>query len=158
MSTRSVIVTFLTVAALSLVIGIPAPAEDQGPAKSGPRLGTWEFTGKDTTGATWTGTLKFEKLDPVRFEAKYHSFCILDVKSSERGQGVKGVEEPCEWNPQTRVVKFGDTYPAVSVYSAVLSDDGKSLTQGKWTESKVVRGQLAGVVRSGQWSAKLSER
>lgn len=29
------------------------------------------------------------------------------------------------------------------------------MTQGKWTESKIVRGQVGGIVRSGEWSAKL---
>ena len=148
-----------TITAVSFAISVPAPAADQGSAKNGPYLGKWEFTGKDNTGVAWSGTLKFEKLDPVRFEAnKYHSLCILEVESSGPSKEPKGVEEPCEWNPDTRTVTFGNTYPAVSVYTAVLSDDGKALTQGKWTESKVVRGQVAGVVRSGQWSAKLSNR
>ncbi len=159
MSTSRMITTLLTITAVSLAIGVPAPAADQGPAKRGPQLGKWEFTGKDNTGLAWSGTLSIEKLDPARFDAnKYHSLCILEVKSSDPSKGTKGVEEPCEWNPDTRTVTFGNTYPAVSVYTAVLSGDGKALTQGKWTESKVVRGQVAGVVRSGQWSAKLSNR
>jgi hypothetical protein len=156
MSTRRIIITLLTITALCLAIGIPATAAEQGSAKSGPALGKWEFSGKDNSGAVWSGTLTMEKLDPVRFEAKYYSLCILDVESPN--QGTKGVEEPCDWNPDTRTVSFGNTYPAVNVYTAVLSADGKALTQGKWTESKVVRGKAGGVIRSGQWSAKLSDR
>jgi hypothetical protein len=149
MSTRSVIVTFLTVAAVSLVIGIPAPAEDQGPATSGPRLGKWEFQGKDNTGLAWSGSLTIEKLDPDRFDSKkYHAFCILEMQSTGPSKRTKVVEKPCDWNPQTRTFKFGDTSPAVNVFSAILSDDGKALTQGKWTETQ----------RTGQWSAKLPGR
>ncbi len=151
------ILTILTITAGLLAIGSSATAADQGSAGSGPELGKWVFSGKDNTGATWSGTLKFEKLDPVRFEAKYYSLCILEVESTDPSTGTKGVEEPCEWNPRTRTVTFGDTYPAVNVYTAVLSDDGKALTQGKWTERKVVRGQVAGVTRTGEWSAKLSK-
>lgn len=158
MSATRMLVTLLIITAVSLTIGVPAQAADQSSAKSGPSLGKWEFTGKDNTGLVWSGTLKIEKLDLTRFEAKYHSLCILEVESSDPSKGTKGVEEPCEWNPGTRTVTFGNTYPAINVYTAVLSDDGKALTQGKWTESKVVRGQVAGVVRSGVWSAKLSNR
>ena len=149
----------LTVAAAGIAIGVPVPAAAQGPAKNGPSLGKWAFTGKDNTGLVWSGTLTIERLDPARFDAnKFHSLCSLEVESSDASKGSKGVEAPCEWNPATRTVTLGNTYPAANVYTAVLSDDGKALTQGKWTESKVVRGQVGGVVRTGQWSAQLSSR
>jgi hypothetical protein len=152
------ILTLLTLTAAILAFVIPVPVAGQG-AKSGPALGNWEFSGKDNTGLVWSGTLKLEKLDPARVEPnKYYSQCILEVKSTDANQGTIGVEEPCEWNPGTRTISLGNMYPAVHVYSAVLSADGKTLTQGKWTESKVVRGKVGGVVRSGQWSAKLSNR
>jgi hypothetical protein len=87
-----------------------------------------------------------------------HSLCSLEVQSADPSKGTKGVEEPCEWNPDTRTVTFGNTYPAINVYTATLSADRKVLTQGKWTESKMVGGEVKGVVRTGQWSAKLSNR
>jgi hypothetical protein len=83
---------------------------------------------------------------------------VVPAPAADRdsAKGAKGVEAPCEWNPGTRAVSFGNSYPAANAYTAILSGDGKVLTQGKWTESKIVRGQVAGVVRSGEWSAKLS--
>ncbi len=158
MSTSRMAVTLLTIAMASLAIAVPAPDAGQGAAKNGPTLGKWQFTGKDNTGMAWSGTLAIEKLDPVRFESKYYALCILNVEPADPGKGTKGVEEPCEWNAGTRTLTFGNTYPAVNVYTAVLSADGKALTQGKWTESKVVRGQVAGVIRSGEWSAKISNK
>jgi hypothetical protein len=159
MSTNRTIVILLTITVVSLALVVPGPAADQGSAKSGPSLGKWEFTGKDNTGLVWSGTLSIEKLDPARFDPnKYHSLCSLEVQSSDPAKGTKGVEAPCEWNPGTRTVSFGNTYPAANVYTAILSGDGKVLTQGKWTESKIVRGQVGGIVRSGEWSAKLSNR
>jgi hypothetical protein len=159
MSTTRITVTLLTIMAISLALVIATPAAGQGPVKSGPYLGKWEFTGKDNTGLVWSGTLSIVKLDAARFDAsKYHSLCSLEVESTDPNKGTKGVEAPCEWNPGTRTVSFGNSYPATNVYTAILSADGKALTQGKWTESKIVRGEVGGVVRSGEWAAKLSGR
>ena len=151
------IVVLLTITAVSLALVVPAPAADQGAAKSGPYLGKWEFTGKDNTGLVWSGTLSVEKLDPARWDPnKYHSLCRFEVQSSDKQ--TKDVQVLSEWDPGTRTVSFGKLYPATNVYTAILSGDGKVLTQGKWTESKIVRGQVGGIVRSGEWSAKLSNR
>jgi hypothetical protein len=159
MSTTRMIVTLLIITTASLALVIPAPAADQGPANKGPDLGKWEFTGKGNTGLVWSGTLSIAKLDPARFDAKkYHSLCSLEVESTDASQGTKGVEAPCEWNPGTRAVSFGNTYPASNVYTAILSADGKVLTKGKWTESKIVRGEVGGVIRTGEWTAKLPNR
>lgn len=146
----------LAVAMAALTLANPSPAGGQGAAQNGPVLGTWEFSGKDNNkGSTWSGTLKLERLDPARHEAKYYALCHLEVRSSHADEGSKEVEEPCAWNSATRTVTFGDSYPAVNVYTAILSADGKTMTQGKWTESRVVRGKVGAVERSGQWSAKL---
>jgi hypothetical protein len=153
------IVTLLTIAAASLALVFPAPAAGQGAANSGPILLKWELSAKDTTGLVWSGTLTIAKLDPIRFDAKkYHSLCILEMESTDPTKGTKGAEEPCEWEPATRKVTFGNTYPAVYVFTAILSADGKVLTQGKWTEATIKRGTGGGVIRSGEWSAKLSNR
>lgn len=159
MSMKRVSATILAIAMAGLTIANPTPAAGQGAAQNGPVLGTWEFSGKDNNkGSAWSGTLKIVKLDPTRYEAKYYALCHLEVRSSHADEGTKEVEEPCEWNASTRTVKFGDTYPAVNVYSAVVSADGRTMTAGKWAESNVVRGKVGPVVRSGQWSAKLLEK
>ena len=140
-----------------LAAGLLCAANSSG----GPSLGKWEFTGKDSTGVSWTGTLTIEKLDPDRFDTnKYHSMCNLEVQSSSSG---RGVEAPCRYNPSTRALSFSTgTMASESSYTAVLSPDGKSLTQGKWTESKKddrKSGQSGvTVVRAGTWSAKLAAR
>ena len=140
------ILAILTVAAVA--------AFGQGSGNSGPSLGKWQFTGKDNTGLVWTGTLSIEKLDPTRFDAKrYHSMCSLEVESTDPNKGTKGVEGPCTWDPQTRAVSFTVAVMETHLYTAVLSPDGKSLLQGKWTDSKKET-----IVSSGTWSAKLPAR
>ena len=152
-------ITAFTFSVFTLAVLCLVPARAQDSSKSGPVLGKWEFAGKDNTGAAWSGTLDIQKLDPAKFDPKkYSSLCSLEVQSTDPSNGVKGVEAPCEWNHSSRLLTFGNTWPALNVYTAVLSDDGKSLAQGKWTERKFVRGDAGPVVRSGEWSAKLSNR
>jgi hypothetical protein len=161
MSRKRVIVAILAIMAMTILSMTCALAANQGSASSGPSLGKWEFTGKDNAGMIWTGTLSIEKLDPTRFDPKqYHSMCSLEVQSNDPSKGLKGVEAPCEWDARTRAVSFTTGYDVTHVYTAVLSSDGKSLTQGKWTESqKNGRGQSGEtIVRSGSWSAKLLAR
>jgi hypothetical protein len=70
--------------------------------------------------------------------------CELELQSASSG---RGVEAPCLYNPQTRTLSFsGGTSSRKYSYTAVLSPDGKSLTQGRWTE---------GDSGSGTWSARL---
>ena len=167
MSAKRITVNILTVTFLCAAHSLAANAGSgvgQQPAansSSGPSLGKWEFTGKDSTGVAWTGALTIEKLDPNRFDTnKYHSMCILEVHSASSG---RGVEAPCTYNPATRAVSFSTgTSTSASSYTAVLSPDNKSLTQGKWTESKK-DDQKSGqsgvtVVSGGTWSAKLTAR
>lgn len=127
-------------------------------SNSGPSLGKWAFTGKDSAGVVWTGTLTIEKLDSNLFDAsKYHSMCILQVKSasSEREVGA-----PSTYDPAARALSFSTGISAITSYSAVLSPDCKSLTQGQWTQSKKdnKKSGPAGmaVVGAGTWSAKLT--
>jgi hypothetical protein len=161
MSAKRMIVAILGITAFSIVCVTSAVAANQGSANSGPSLGKWEFTGKDNTGLVWSGTLSIEKLDPTRFDPKkYPSMCSLVVNSNDPSKGERGVEAPCEWDPSTRAVSFTTGYTVTHLYSAVLSSDGKSLTQGRWTESKKNGSGQSGetIVKSGNWSAKLPAR
>lgn len=137
----------IIVAILTVIVLCAAATSDAGPS-----LGKWEFTGKDNTGVAWTGTLTIEKLDPNRFDTnKYHSMCSLQVESASTSSGV---EAPCKYDPSTRALSFSTGVSTTHSYTAVLSPDGKSLTKGKWTESKT-DGQKS-VVQTGDWSAKLT--
>jgi len=161
MSAKRVIVAIFGVTAMSILCVSEALAANQGSAGSGPALGKWEFIGKDNTGLVWTGTLSIQKLDPASFDPKkYHSLCSLEVESNDPSKGTRGVEAPCEWDPRTRAISFTTGYNVTHLYTAVLSSDGKSLTQGKWTESKKKDSGQSGetIVRSGNWSAKLPAR
>jgi len=154
--TIAILTVVILCAAHGLVANGGAGAGQEAAANSniGPSLGKWEFTGKDNTGLVWTGTLTIEKLDPTRFDAtKYYADCSLDVQSPDPSKGTRGVEAPCTYDPSTRAVSFSTGVSLTHLYTAVLSRDGKSLTGGKWTESKE-----ATVVRSGEWSAKLAAR
>ena len=142
--------------ALTIMCVAYAPPASQGSTTNGPSLGKWEFTGKDNTGLVWTGVLDIQKLDPVRFDPKrYVSICSLEVESTDPSKGTRGVEAPCEWDAATRTLSFTTGFTVTHLYTAVLAPDGKSLTQGKWTETKDNGGTT---VRTGTWSAKLPER
>ncbi len=123
-------------------------------AADGPALGNWAFTGKDSTGLVWTGTLKIEKLDPNQFNSPgYYAMCDLEMTSTDESQGTKGVAAPCKFEAGKRTLSFTTGVMTVWTLSAVLSSDGKSLTMGKWTRTKADDPKT--VLFSGEWSAKL---
>ncbi len=134
-----------------------AVAGGQNSATNGPAFGKWEFTGKDNTGVTWTGSLTIAKMDPdILDPQKYPWMCDLDVSPSDPSKGTKGLQAGCEWDAGARTLTFGKAWPPTNVYTAVLSADGKSLAQGKWTDRSfdAKRGDVGPVTGSGQWTAK----
>jgi len=160
MLTKRIIIAVLSVAVFSAFHGIAAGQQQAAGSANGPALGKWDFTGKDNTGLAWTGTLSIEKLDSNRFDVnKYHSLCSLEVQSTDPSKGTRGVEAPCAYNAGTRAVSFTTGVSTIHLYTAVLSGDGRSLAQGKWTETKsdVRKSGQSGTspARTGDWSAKL---
>jgi hypothetical protein len=126
-----------------------APAAKQ-PAQTGGAVlvGKWDFTGRDGTGTQWRGTLTVEKLEPNSFDpAKYSNTCDLGVQSANSGKGVSG---PCLYDPKTKTFSFagGEDRHKYS-FTAALSPDGTSLTQGRWVE---------GASGNGNWSAARPKR
>jgi len=125
--------------------------------KSGPALGKWKFTSKETSGVVWTGTLTLSKLDPERFSAdKYYALCNIEATSTKGGLGV---EHPAKYDPSTRALSFGEEGNwGGSTYTCVLSADGKKLEKGKWRQSdRDFDSKKLVVVSSGDWSAELTE-
>ena len=106
-------------------------------------LGKWDFTGKDGAGTQWSGTLTVEKLEPNSFDPTTHTnVCDLSIASANSGRGASGA---CLYDQRTKAFSFvGDAGPSQYSFTAVLSPDGKSLTQGRWVEGA-----------SGTWSATL---
>jgi hypothetical protein len=124
------------------------------PAGGPPSLGKWDYTGRDDSGVTWKGTLTIEKIDPTRFDAKrYFALCEIEERSTDPNKGTRSVQAPCEYDGQTRKVSFKLLVATLHSFSAVLSQDGKSLTDGKWIETKGTK-----VVRSVGWSAQFPAR
>ena len=102
----------------------------------------------------WTGTLTIEKVDPTKWDAKrYFALCEVEERSLDPNKGTRSVQGLCEYDGRTRTVSFTFLGSKLHSFSAVLSQDGKSLTGGKWTETKGTT-----VVRSVEWSAKLPAR
>lgn len=105
-------------------------------------LGKWNFTGQDGAGKQWSGTLTVGKLDEETLkQGQYSNACDLEVSSANSGKGISG---PCVYDRGTRTLTFasiGD--PNDYSLTAVLSADGKSLTQGRWVEKS----------SNGTWSA-----
>lgn len=117
---------------------------------TGPALGKWTFEGKDSKGVAWTGTLTISKQDSGG--TKYID-CSLDATT--KGGTSNGVGSECRWDPSNREVLFGPELNAR--YSAILSADGKTMTQGKWTEAeKNWNTQKVIIKKTGVWSAAYS--
>ena len=119
---------------------------------TGPALGKWSFKGKDDKGGVWTGTLTISEQDSGG--AKYRD-CSLDAESKDGTSN--GVGSECRWNPAKREVSFGPE--DMAMYTAILSADGKSMTQGKWTEAEKDWGTgKVAVKKTGAWSAAYTKK
>jgi len=151
MLNRNVGVRTAIILCVAFGLAVSAGAAPQSAAVGkGPVLGKWQFTGKDNTGLVWTGTLTIGKLDPARFDVKsYSALCSVEVESTDPSKGSRGVEAPCKYDQATRTLSFTTGAMTTHVYTATLSADGKSLTDGKWTETRD-----KSIVRSGEWTAK----
>jgi hypothetical protein len=127
----------------------------QGYDPSGPAFGEWTFTAKDSAGLVWTGELTLSKADPtqVRDAEKYHSLCNLGAVSDRGGLGV---EHPGTYDASTRTFTFG-TEGGGSLFTAVLSADGKRLEKGTWKQTDRDFESDKLVVSIGEWSAERVE-
>jgi hypothetical protein len=155
---RILLLTFVLTLICAPCIVAADPGQGQPAAKAGPALGEWKFTGKDNAGVVWTGKLTLGKVDPDRFNVeKYHSMCNLEAKSAS---SERGVEIPATYDAATRVFTFQNEMSMGGVtYTAVLSPDGKSLTQGKWRETDKNFGEKEKrVVSTGEWSASIAAK
>jgi hypothetical protein len=102
-------------------------------------LGEWTFTGKDGKGVVWNGTLKIDPLGEYSSDAgKYSNMCDVNAQSANAG---KGFSSGCMYNALDKTLTWSSEGFSLS---AVLSPDGRSLTQGKWVEKGA----------AGSWSAK----
>ena len=124
--------------------GKPAPAVGDGKTL----LGKWGFTGKDGAGVQWRGTLTITKIEPNSFDtARYSNVCDLELTSANSG---KGISAACLYEPRTRTFTFagGEDSHKYSI-TAVLSPDGKSLTQGRWVEAASGNGAWSAASNAG---------
>lgn len=108
-----------------------------------PLAGKWQVLGKDGSGAAWDGTLAIDKPGADDFnDGTYTNICDLNMQSANSGKGMSG---PCVYDAKTKTLTFaGGADSSKFTFTAVLSPDGKSLTQGRWVEAK----------GNGAWSAK----
>jgi hypothetical protein len=102
-------------------------------------LGKWTFTGKDAKGVVWTGALVVTPLGDFSSDSgKFSNMCDVNVDSGNSG---KGFSAGCMYNALNKTLTWStDEYSL----TALLSPDGKSLTQGNWVEKGA----------AGSWSAK----
>ena len=147
---KRIIVSILIITILGFICAAPCAGQQPAAESKGPKLGIWAFDGKDDKGDVWTGTITIKELDTKNFDvSEYYGGCVLDAASKDSGKGVDG---PCVWNPGTREFSFR---AGGSAYSAILSADGKSMTQGKWTVTeKDFRTRQVTSITTGIWSAK----
>ncbi len=145
---------------ISLLAGAAlfTPPSNAFAADPGLSYGGWQFTRKDNEGVTWTGTLKIEKVDADRFNAdKYNCECTIEAKGPKSSRGVGG---PCTYDPKTRTLTLGGGRTDDYSYTAVLTPDGKALTQGRYSETvdELKNDDWVKVKKSGEWSAKLASK
>jgi hypothetical protein len=123
--------------------GSARPANGAAQGDGNVLVGTWVFTGKDGAGVQWRGELAITKLDANNFDgSKYSNECDLNLSSANAGKGMAG---PCLYDSRTRTLSFsGGGASSKFSMTAVLSADGRSLTQGRWVEA---------TPSAGTWSA-----
>ena len=153
MSTRRLAVVTLVLFALAVPLAVAVQA-GQKPAAGDLGFGKWNFAGKDKTGAVWTGPLVIEKPDTNMFDPQqYIAQGNLQIKNADGGG--KGALSPIAYDPGTRAFTMGGISKyGGSVYTAVLSPDGKSLLKGTWKEAEYLSDtKTTRVVSEGEWSA-----
>src|ERR1035441_6479323 len=116
MTTRTILAL---ASALALAAALTAPGRAH--TSVDPLMGKWDFTGRDSAGVTWLGTLTIGELDPSRFSpnpAKYNHMCRLELQSVSSGQGR---ETPCLYDPRTGAFSFsGGGFSSKYSYTAAL--------------------------------------
>lgn len=110
-------------ASASGTVELGATAKPEGPPSSPqscPMLGKWEFTGKDDKGAKWTGVIDIKiENDEVA--------CDINIQGPKFSQGIGG-PFPCKPDQKNFTCETNG-----NEFTAVLSKDGKKLSNGKWT-------------------------
>jgi hypothetical protein len=102
-------------------------------------LGEWTFTGQDAKGTVWNGTFKVSPLGEYSSNSgEFSNMCSVTARSGNTG---KGISAGCQYNALNKTLTWSNDDFSLT---AVLSPDGKSLTQGKWLEKGA----------AGSWSAK----
>lgn len=110
---------------------------------TGPAAGKWAFEGNDNKGHVWKGSLTIS----VR-EGEH--LCVMSMQVVPDGEG-RGIDGTCKWSPDKRELSFGRK---LATFTAILSADGKGMTNGTWTESEEnEKTRKATVKRTGTWSA-----
>ncbi len=155
---------FAAALALLALAGLPALAALPQAKASGPAIGsTWAFTGKDSKGVAWTGKIEFAKLDTSMFEPGQH-YCSANLDLQDANGGGMGAATFTDFDPATRVVTIGgESDYGGSVYTAILSADGKSLKSGKWlsterSSEEKEQNKPKRVLSEGTWSATLGAK
>lgn len=134
---------FGAVASGSTDFGASFGPEEASSPQDCPMLGKWEFVGKDDTGKTWTGVID------IRIEDG-ETACDLNIQGPEFSSGVGG-SFAC--NPDQR--RFSYVLGGNS-FTADLSEEGRSLTNGRWTTKA---DDFMGFPEvNGTWSARSMER
>lgn len=121
-------------------LGAPTKTEEQlSSPQDCPMLGKWNFIGKDDKGGAWKGVIDI-RIDNVEVA------CEVTIQGPKSSSGVGG---PFECRPDQKnftCASGGDSF------TAVLSANGKNLTNGKWT--KKGDDYLDFPTVTGTWSAK----
>lgn len=158
MITRRVSLSAVVLLAFAPILFLAAGAVAAGPRTASRDrdlgFGTWEFTGKDKAGTVWTGTLVIEKPDRNMFESpQVIAQGNLQIKAAD-GRGL-GALTPIQYDPATRIVTMGgESKYGGTVYTAILSPDGKTLTKGAWRETEwVSEEKKTRLASEGEWSA-----
>jgi len=153
MNVRRAALIILVLFALSAPFVVTAQVAPK-PAAGDLGFGKWTFTGKDKAGVVWTGTLDIQKTDTSMFDPhKYIAQGDLQVEAAS-GAG-NGALAPITYDPAKRLFTLGvDTDYGGSVYTAVLSPDGKSLIKGVWKQTERWSNEKEKrVLSEGEWSA-----
>jgi hypothetical protein len=135
---------------IALFVAAITPCISKAAQAHGPRLGTWELTGRDKI--DWKATLVFSRLD----RTICHGYIRWQSNSSDPASGLESFEGI--FNPADSVItlkgldmkdKKGQIATG-SVYEATVTENGYSLINGRWFGANVASGTWSAIWKSAE--------
>jgi hypothetical protein len=133
---------------IALFITAAVPGMSIAAQAQGPRLGTWELTGRDKI--DWKATLVFTLLD----RTICHGYFKWQSNSSDQASGLEtfeGIFNPADSMITLKGLDMKDKKGQIatgSIYEATVTENGYALINGRWFGTNVAPGTWSAIWQS----------